>query len=84
MPTRLNQIPDVLTPSLVIVIFIMTALVPVPWCGESVENFSCISLSYSRGSSQNAAWCKPCNTNSDVTAIPCKGLLKSLIFLQDC
>lgn len=55
MPRRLNQIPDVLTPSLVIVIFIMTALISVSWCGESVVNFSCISIRYNRGSPQNSA-----------------------------
>lgn len=28
MPRRLNQIPDVLTPGLIIVIFIITVLIP--------------------------------------------------------
>lgn len=89
MPRRLNQIPDVLTPGLIIVIFIITVLIPVSYVVKALRipvTFQYIIILVLHKTQPSTKLTTTIQMLCVVKAlvIPFKRLYKSLIFLQDC
>lgn len=89
MPRRLNQIAHVLSPGLIIVIFIITVLIPVSSVVKMlrisvvVQHITTMALHKTQPSTKPTATIQMLRVAKSL-AICFKGLYKSLIFLQDC
>jgi len=89
MPRRLNQIAHVLTPGLIIVVFIITVLIPVSSVVKMLKVSVVVQYIIIMVLHKTQPSSKPTSTIQMLCvaislAIPFKGLHKSLIFPQDC